>query len=191
MVEPIEQIGIKLRLARESAGLSLDDVVFRTQLPKSILGALEAEDFSVFASPVYAKSFLSQYSEFLNVDARAWLDALEPGSFAPGGSLHPLLDAPRAEVAPEPAVPAGGGGWFAVIGLFGLSVALVYGVMASYEFFETRFAREPAGEVVPETRTPEAVEAVEAVSATVLPKPAIQAQDEELGKEPPRAIIVR
>lgn len=185
MVEPMEQIGTKLRSAREAAGLSLDDVVFRTQLPKSILSALEAEDFSVFASPVYAKSFLSQYSGFLNVDARDWLDALEPGAFSPGGSLHFLLDAPEPEVVPEPTVPAAGGGWFAVIGLFALSVALVYGVMESYAFFEAKFEKAP---VVSETPQPAAVEPV---SATVVPKPSIQAQDEEPGNPPPRAIIVR
>jgi cytoskeletal protein RodZ len=185
MVEPMEQIGTKLRSAREAAGLSLDDVVFRTRLPKSILTGLEAEDFSVFASPVYAKSFLSQYSEFLNVDARDWLDALEPGAFSPGGSLHPLLDAPEPHLAPEPAVPTAGGGWFAVIGLFTLSVALVYGVMESFAFFEAKFEKAP---VVSETPQPTAVQPV---ATTIAPKPAVQTEDEEQGNPPPRAIIVR
>ncbi len=187
MLEPTEQIGSKLRTARESAGLAVDDVVFRTQLPKSVVNALEAEDFAVFASPVYAKSFLAQYSEYLNVDAQAWLDALEPGAFAAGGLLNPLVDAPAAGNVPEPPRNEASGGWLAVIGLFALTVALVYGVMAGFEFFESRFAREPAAEASTEPRqaSPETRRNPEP------PKPAAQAEDEELGKPPPRAIIVR
>jgi cytoskeletal protein RodZ len=185
MVDPVEQIGVKLRHARENAGMTQDDVVFRTQLPRSIVSALEAEDFSVFASPVYAKSFLAQYSDFLNVDARDWLDALEPGAFSPGGSLHPLLDAPEPEVAPRPVATPSGGGWFAVIGLFALSVALVYGVMASYQFFEARFAKEAA---VPENQAPAPVKPV---PSSVVPDPSVQPEHEEPDSPPPRAIIVR
>ena len=76
-----DQIGERLRMAREKAGLGVDDIVYRTHMPRSVVLALESADFSVFSSPVYAKSFLYQYSEFLNVDACLWLDALEPAGF--------------------------------------------------------------------------------------------------------------
>ena len=77
---------------------------------------LEAEDFSAFTSPVYARSFLAQYSDFLNVDAQPWLDALEPAAFIPGGVLSTVLDAPEARkeettvaAAPETRGRRGGG----------------------------------------------------------------------------------
>lgn len=188
MVETPGQIGSMLRLAREAAGLAVDDVVFRTRLPKSVIVALEEEDFSFFASPVYAKSFLAQYSGFLHVDARPWLDALEPGAFATSGSLHPLLDAPRAEMPAPPAEAAASAGWFAVIGLLSLSVALVYGVMASYEFFDAHFAKEPPESSSPAPQ-PAASPALETPPAA--PKASLQAKDGEVGQDPPRAIIVR
>ena len=188
MVESPGQIGSMLRLAREGAGLVVDDVVFRTRLPKSVIVALEAEDFSFFASPVYAKSFLAQYSEFLNVDARAWLDALEPGAFASSGSLRALLDAPPAEAPAPPAEVGARGGWLAFIGLLSLSMALVYGVMASYKFLDSRFAKEaPAGSnPVSQPAVPPA-----AADQPSAPEFSLQNREGEAGQSPPRAIIVR
>ena len=58
--ELADQIGELLRQARENADLVVDDVVFQTRIPKSVVEALEAGDFSVFSSPTYARSFLSQ-----------------------------------------------------------------------------------------------------------------------------------
>ncbi|RYD19024.1 MAG: hypothetical protein EOP88_20465, partial [Verrucomicrobiaceae bacterium] len=102
IVEDIsDQIGERLTKAREGAGLTVDDVMFKTRIPRSVVNALEAGDFSVFSSPTYAKSFLSQYSSYLNVDARLWLDALEPASFISGDIVRPLWEAPNS-VREEP-----------------------------------------------------------------------------------------
>jgi len=181
-----ERIGKRLTRAREAAGLCVDDVVFRTKLPRSVLLALEAEDFSVFASPLYAKSFLAQYSAFLEVDAGAWLDALEPGAFGLGGSMATVVEALPA-VAPmeKPARHEVRGGWIPVLGLFALSSALVVSVVKGFEFFETKFAREnPPVAVPPPVSRPAPVRKER-------PVPAIVQEDENLGKPPPRAIIVR
>ena len=142
MGEHYEQIGGQLKSAREAAGLDVDDVVFKTQIPKSVVEALEAENFSVFTSPVYAKSFLKQYSDFLHVDAEPWLNALEPGSFMPGGHMGSLLDGPAPlDMVDEPAHEHRGG-LLSVLGLLTLSAALVVGAIKGYEFFERRFGTE-------------------------------------------------
>lgn len=190
MEDESSHIGGRLKAAREAAGLTVEDVVFRTRLPKSVVTALEAGDFAAFNSPLYAKSFLSQYADFLNVDAQLWIDALEPASFVPGDAIHPLIEPPEFGVVEKPPAADARGGWFPVLGLFALSAALVVAAMKSYEFFESRFGGEPA------RATADAPRAASQAPAAVPPKPpdrrpAIQREDEELGKPPPRAIIVR
>lgn len=170
--------------------MSVDDVMFRTQLPRSVLMALEAEDFSVFTSPLYAKSFLAQYSEFLGVDARLWLDALEPDGFMPGGLLQPIVKGLDVPFAVKSAGPEIRGGWRSVLGLLAMSAMLVLGVVKSYEFFEARFGGDPS------PRTETAIPAPPPPPAVIPEKPkewipAIVKEDEELGKPAPRAIIVR
>lgn len=186
--EDFEQIGGRLKSARTASGLSVEDVVFRTHLPRSVVEALEAEDFSAFASPVYAKSFLAQYSDFLNVDAEPWLDALQPGSFVPAGALQPLLEVPDLPAVEKSHARESRGGWFPILGLLALSAALVFAAIKIFDFFEARFAgeRHPAAETMPASQSPPAPP-----KNASLKKPVFEKEDEELGKPPPRAIIVR
>lgn len=184
MADDHESIGKRLKQAREAGGLCIDDVVFRTKLPRTVLLALEAEDFSVFSSPLYAKSFLAQYSGYLEVDAIPWLDALEPGAFGFGGAVAPIIAAAPAGPPVEKTVRHDTrGGWIPVLGLFALSTGLVAAAVKGYEFFESKFAVETLRVVAP--------------PATALPvkaeksAPAIAQEDENLGQSPPRAIIVR
>ena len=140
MSDPFEQIGPKLRDAREKVGLDLSEAAKKAQVPRTAAEALEAEDFSYFDSPVYAKSFLLQYSEFLEVDARTWLDALEPGSFIASGAL---LNGPEPPTRRgEPAQSQARGGGMAVIVLLLVTAAIIYGVIKGFEFFETRHGNQ-------------------------------------------------
>ena len=63
-----ETIGSRLKAARESKGMSIDDVAFETRIRGTYLKCLEADDYSQFASTTYAKSFLTLYSRFLEVE---------------------------------------------------------------------------------------------------------------------------
>lgn len=191
--DDFSNIGGRLKAAREAAGLTMDDVQFRTHLPRSVMEALEAEDFSVFTSPVYAKSFLAQYSDFLKVDAQRWLDALVPGSFMPGDPLRPVVVAPEFLAVEKMESSETRGGWLSILALLALSAALVAAAIKGYEFFEARFG----GDVrhFPVKAVPAAPE--DAAKSAVVPepppetKPRVEKEDEEFGKPTPRAIIVR
>lgn len=189
VLDDLEHIGARLRAARQAAGLSIEDVSFRTRLPRSVLLALEGEDFSTFASPVYAKSFLMQYSDFLNVEADPWLDAIEPGSFVAGDQLGRVVEAPEFPVAETlPDVERRGGGW-PVLGLLALSTAVVFAAIQGYKFFEVRFADETRPALIENVP---AVMPIPRVSEKSLgKKPGAQREDEEASIAPPRAIIVR
>lgn len=133
-----EQIGVRLRTAREKAGLTVDDVAFQTRLPHSAIKALEAEDFSSFASPVYTKSFLAQYSAFLNVEAAQWLDALKPSAYIEGDPLRSILTA--GGTAPHEPMPRGKsrGGGISALWLLLVSCGIVFGAVKVFAFFEAR-----------------------------------------------------
>lgn len=77
-----ETIGKRLREAREAKGLSVQDVAFETRMHVTSVQALELDDYSVFANTTYARSFLSIYCRYLDVDAS---DALE--QFAGGRNV--------------------------------------------------------------------------------------------------------
>ena len=139
MDEISDQIGERLRTAREGTGLSVEEVAVRTRIPKSVIEALEAADFGVFDSQTYARSYLSQYSEFLNVDARIWLDAFEPASFAPVEVVQPSWQPHHSRKDPGPPPRQGTGGWISALRGLMLTCALIYAAILAYQLLEARF----------------------------------------------------
>ena len=99
-------IGEQLRKARESKGLDLRDVTRSTRIPLATLSALEDSDYSIFPSPTYARSFLSQYSEFLEVDAHEWIDAFETGDILANIKDHGYLTSKNGHVGEQRHNPA-------------------------------------------------------------------------------------
>lgn len=207
--ETWDQIGVRLKEARGKAELSVDDVVFRARIPKSVVEALEAEDFSVFTSPTYAKSFLRQYSEFLNVDAEPWLNALEPAAYVGGDGLQPMFaESPVSHPGKRPGregrrqenedSSAAGSKWAPVWVMF-LTAALVFGVVKGYQVFDEKFGKEGAATEKPEEKTepdaekaPATAETKPEESVTAPEKPVDEAVVQEVpAAQPPRAVIIR
>lgn len=193
-----DQIGERLTKAREKAGLTVDDVMFKTRIPRSVIHALEAGDFSVFSSPTYAKSFLSQYSSFVNVDAELWLDALEPAGFVSGEVVRPVWEAAhhaRDREEPVKQVREGTPGWVSGLTMLVATSGLVFMALKGYEFFEKRFGLEVVepepdkGEIAPVAPQNPVVPPIPVVK----PDAASTASNppEDLPQPPPRAIIVR
>lgn len=194
MEDHFEQIGERLRHAREIAGMEVDDVVFKTRLPRSAIEALEAENFSHFISPVYAKSFLAQYSCFLNVDATQWLDALKPSAFIEGDPLLPLLETSGMAAMEAPASGGSRGGWSLSLWPLLFSCAIVLGVIKAYEFFESRSSDNLSGQSRGQTPmiSPAIAPQPESVSPPVHQTEAsVPKTVPEAFNPAPRAIIVR
>jgi cytoskeletal protein RodZ len=187
-----DSIGCQLRTAREATGLTLDDVVFQTQLPRKILQALEDENFSVFSSPLYAKSFLLQYSGFLGVEADFWTDAIEPGDFALVSGIGCILEPPQGGDNDQ-ATPArkARGGWLSVFGLLAVSVGVVGVAIKGYEVFENRFGRESRVRVDPFSESPVTPIPPKDSDSASSKITAGEKEEEVLTQSAPRAIIVR
>jgi cytoskeletal protein RodZ len=64
----MESIGQRLRLGRERLGLSLEEVERTIRIRTQHLASLERDDFDSLPSPVQARGFLKNYSDFLKLD---------------------------------------------------------------------------------------------------------------------------
>ncbi|MEO5913687.1 MAG: helix-turn-helix domain-containing protein [Luteolibacter sp.] len=190
-----DQMGERLREARENAGLAVDDVVSQTRIPRTVVEALEDGDFSVFSSPTYARSFLSQYSGFLKVDAGEWLDALEPVLFQPGDTVQSSWQGGRSQSQVRKPTHESSRGWMAAVSALALSGILIYAAIKGYELLEKRFGGD-SGPMARRESTDVSAKSQPLEKAPVedhVPKPvAPPVLDEEIPPSPPpRATIVR
>ncbi|MFA7256602.1 MAG: helix-turn-helix domain-containing protein [Kiritimatiellales bacterium] len=60
-------LGQQLKAAREAKGVSEHDAGVATKILTKMIIAMEADDFSVMAAPMYAKGFIRLYAEYLGL----------------------------------------------------------------------------------------------------------------------------
>src|SRR5947209_9194969 len=68
------EIGATLREARMRARIDITEVETRTKIRAKYLRAIENEEWELLPGPVYAKSFLRTYGDFLGLDSRMLVD---------------------------------------------------------------------------------------------------------------------
>jgi cytoskeletal protein RodZ len=71
--------GSMIQQARESAGLSLDDVAEATKIRSSILAAMEADDFSHCGGDVYARGQLRSIATVVGLDPEDVVESFDAG----------------------------------------------------------------------------------------------------------------
>jgi cytoskeletal protein RodZ len=69
-------VGQRLHIARESKGLTLQDVSHQTRIPVARLRDLEDDTYTTFGSLTYARTFLKDYSGLMGVDAHEVLEEM-------------------------------------------------------------------------------------------------------------------
>ncbi|PID79391.1 hypothetical protein CSB20_10480 [bacterium DOLZORAL124_64_63] len=197
-------IGEQLRKARESKGLDIRDVAHTTRIPIATLEALEQSDYSIFPSPSYARSFLSQYSDHLGVDAHEWVDAFETGNVLSNVNDHGYLKSGHDHVGghrptPEPArrhghrkehAERGTGSSSSVLQtmtVFIVTALLIGGGIYAYKEFEHLLTGSQSGETAEAAEAPpKSPENPPETSAQPAETPtADQGQKPEPAQEPP------
>lgn len=89
--EPLQpKPGGLLREAREARGLSLDEMVVQTKLPRSMLDAIEGDNFELLSEPVYVRGYYRKYARVVGADEAAVIAGYEAHA---GGQL-PKLEVP-------------------------------------------------------------------------------------------------
>jgi len=73
----VASVGDQLRLARETQGLGVPEVVEQTKMKTDQVHALENGEWSVFAAPVYTRGFVRNYATLLKLDVDSLLQDLE------------------------------------------------------------------------------------------------------------------
>ncbi|MER3536725.1 MAG: DUF4115 domain-containing protein, partial [Thermus sp.] len=76
------ELGERLKAARTSRGLSLEEAARRLSLKKSVLQALEECRFDLLPEPALAKGYLRRYALLLGLDPKPLL-ALYPAEPPP------------------------------------------------------------------------------------------------------------
>src|ERR1700743_173567 len=70
----MDEIGSVLREARMRARIDISEVEARTKIRAKYLRAIENEEWDLLPGPIYVKSFLRTYGDFLGLDSRLLVD---------------------------------------------------------------------------------------------------------------------
>jgi len=199
-METSNQPGESLRAAREAAGWSIADVVHRTKFPRTVVEALERDDYTVFSSPTYAKSYLSQYARFLEIDPSRWLVFFEPAAFSAPNDVLSMIESPGVHEhhhhhSPPSPRTSGTGSMIPTFLLLILTAGLIYFAVTGYAYLEKRLGESIVNKesnVAPAKPSPESKQGPEVPAVANHPTdapPTIPAETPEPTK-PPRPIIV-
>ncbi|NJC96453.1 MAG: hypothetical protein FIB03_08970, partial [Anaerolineae bacterium] len=106
-------IGQKLKAAREDQHLTLEKVFEATRIRVTYLQALEADDHSVMPSPVQARGYLRNYTEYLGLNFGQLLEEMRSERQSSGEIIgHAALTVaqpgqpPRPDSVPRAAPPS-------------------------------------------------------------------------------------
>jgi len=102
-------VGAELAAKRGERGLSIDQVEASTRVRAEQLRALEADDYSSFAAPVYARGHLRTYAVFLGMDPDQLIAQLPARVQPPDLAMKVMEKEPRRGFAlTTPALTAAG-----------------------------------------------------------------------------------
>lgn len=130
-----QTLGDILRNAREASGFTIEDVAFRAKIPRPVIEALEAEDFGFFTSPLYARSFLKQYGEYVGADVEPWLADFVPAAMFDSDSVESILGGSEstAEHSASPETEKNMSAIWGPIWIFLITLAVIWAGVKIYE----------------------------------------------------------
>ncbi|HHX42883.1 MAG TPA: helix-turn-helix domain-containing protein [Chloroflexi bacterium] len=191
------QVGATLRAARESRGLTLEDIEKATRIRRVLLEALENDAYDDLPSPVYTRGFIRNYAQLVGLDPEEMVAAYAAATGTPPAS-------PTPEVLDEPLVQSPRGGALGGI-LWGIVIVLAIGIAGWYAYTRFYLGETPtlpslpflAPAASPEagvTATPPSQAAVvttptDAVDPTAVDPTAVEPTEEPTATPPPTATL--
>jgi cytoskeleton protein RodZ len=118
-------IGSTLREARMRARIDITEVESRTKIRAKYLRAIENEEWDLLPGPVYVKSFLRTYGDYLGLDSRTLVDEFKRRYERPTDQeLRPMssFHRERERAARGPLLPA----WAPIVGVLAAVVVALY-----------------------------------------------------------------
>ena len=126
-LSPAAQPGHALRRARESLGLTQDEIAARTRIPIASVCAIEDEDWVKLPAPVYARGFLRLYANELGLDADEVVGAWRAAVGDAGGRQRPISARRGESVSHHPIRWVGA---FAGLAAMAVVVGIVFALLA-------------------------------------------------------------
>ncbi len=121
------EIGATLREARLRARIDIGEVEARTKIRAKYLRAIENEEWDLLPGPVYARSFLRTYGDFLGLDSRMLVEEFRRRYEGPSDhDLRPISSRSRERSDRGPLLPS-----WAVIGLVLVAVVVALAIIGS------------------------------------------------------------
>ncbi len=123
------EIGATLREARIRARIDIGEVEARTKIRAKYLRAIENEEWDLLPGPVYARSFLRTYGDFLGLDSRMLVEEFRRRYEGPSDhDLRPISSRTRERERGDrgPLLPS-----WALIGLVLVAVVVALAVIGS------------------------------------------------------------
>lgn len=102
MLPLVERVGDRLRAARISAGLSIEDIADKTRIPLRHLDALERSDYAALPSFTYAAGFVRAFARAMDQDEVALVRDLRSEL---GRDMSMVAQAPSDDIADPARVP--------------------------------------------------------------------------------------
>jgi cytoskeleton protein RodZ len=103
-------IGERLRRQREERGLSVEQAAFQSKVPRTLLQALESDDYHLLPDALYLIRLLGDYAAFLRLDVEALQDEFRQAVRRP----QRVSLAPPSQVLFHPVIPWKQVGWTVV-----------------------------------------------------------------------------
>jgi cytoskeletal protein RodZ len=119
------EIGAALREARMRQRIDISEIEAQTKIRAKYLRALENEEWDLLPGPVYVKSFLKTYGDFLGLDSRMLIDEYKRRYERPSDhELRPIatLSRERERASRGPLLPP----WLLVAGVLIVVVVVLY-----------------------------------------------------------------
>jgi transcriptional regulator with XRE-family HTH domain len=98
-------LGRQLRDARMGMNMTASEVAAATRMKVQIVEAIEREDFSAIAAPIYGKGFIKLYAEAVGMDPRPLIEEFM-ADFVPQKKRGLDCAAPRKDASERPAAAA-------------------------------------------------------------------------------------
>lgn len=87
--------GVRLREAREKAGLTLNDVAARLHLDARTVKALEDEEYQLLPAPTFVRGYLRSYARLLELPAEPIVEAFDQQGHAPPALVADISERPQ------------------------------------------------------------------------------------------------
>ncbi len=143
-LDAMADIGTTLREARMRARIDIGEVETTTKIRAKYLRAIENEEWDLLPGPVYVKSFLRTYGDYLGLDSRMLVDDYKRRYERPSDhESRPVASRSRERERDRPSRGPLLPPW-ALIGLVLVAVVAALYIVGSHSGIEEHAARRPA-----------------------------------------------